>query len=31
MTAGAVERRGRGKVHSWSSCTNGDSGDVPAF
>jgi len=31
MTAGAVERRGRGKVHSWSSCTNGGCSDEHAF
>jgi len=30
-TAGAVGRRGRGKVHSRSSCTNGGSSDEHAF
>jgi len=30
-TAGAVGRRGRGKVHSRSSCTNGGNGDGLGF
>ena len=31
VTAGAVERRSYGQVHSRSLCTNGDSGNIPGF